>query len=188
MFIVGTEHFWLVIVPQLMAAHCCEELHALRSRIIKPYVSREIGSSPRARAKIFSWFLPLYPLLNASELISLRKFIAVVKCCPQHLSELLLFQVFPASDFFSKICLHLNSSYFNFYPLAFLSTNPQFWACPYLKWGENGIEISCELEEFSFDPVEFHFLWQMICPPPTSELWEWFWWMCIRKGLQFVCP
>lgn len=136
-----------------MAAHCWEELHALRSRIINPHVLREVGSSPRARAKIFFWFLPLYPLLNASELISLREFIAMVKCCPQHLSELLLFQVFPTSDFFSKICLHLNSSYFNFFPLAFLSTNPQF--CPYLKWGENGREISCELDEFLLTQLNF---------------------------------
>lgn len=155
MFIVGTEHFWLVIVPQLMAAHCCEELHALRSRIIKTHILREVGSSPRARAKLFFWFLPLYPLLNASELISLRECIAVVKCCPQHLSELLPFQVFPASDFFSRICLHLNSSYFNFYLLAFLRIKPQIWACPYLKRGENGIEISCELEELILTQLSF---------------------------------
>lgn len=48
------------------------------------------------------------------------------------------------------------------------------------KWYRNLLWI----RRISFDPVEFYFLWQAVCPPSTSELWEWFWWMCVRKGLQ----
>lgn len=52
------------------------------------------------------------------------------------------------------------------------------------KWYRNCLWM----RRISFDPVEFYFLLQVVCPPSTSDLWEWFWWMCIRKGFQFVCP
>lgn len=58
---------WALLVSYCVSAHgsiCCEELHALRSRIIKIHILREAGSSPRARAKFCFLFLPSYPLLN----------------------------------------------------------------------------------------------------------------------------
>lgn len=124
LFIAGTEHFWLVIVSQLIAAHCSEELHALKSRIIKIHILREVGSSPTARAKFCFWFLPLYHLLNSFRV----NFFEGIYSSGEMLSSASI-RIIAFSGFF---LLQTSPKYtctwilFKFYPLAFVSINHNF--------------------------------------------------------------
>lgn len=120
-------YFYLLCVSYCVLAHgslCCEELHALSSGITKIHVLREADSSQMTKPNSFSDFCLCILFWTASELISLKEFIAVVKCCPQHLLELLLLQVFPTSDFFLQNILAVQFFKFSLLSSGFFKNKP----------------------------------------------------------------